>query len=116
MGADDDRRRFAAFLATQPMTSGITAEQVALAQSRDELGITSLNMIMLLLNYIHESANDSVTLRPEWVSRLGDVDGIISVLHEIDAAAQDTAATDAASTDAAGTDTATMGLAEPART
>jgi hypothetical protein len=39
------------------------------------------------VNYIDEYANDTVTLRPEWVSRLGDVDGIVSVLHEIDASA-----------------------------
>ena len=106
MSADDDRRKLAEFLATQPMTGDITHEQVARAQSRDELGITSLNMIMILLNYIHEYTNDTVTLRPEWVSRLGDIDGIVSVLHEIDAAVTATAATDAAA----------MGLAAPART
>ncbi len=85
MGADDYRRRFAEFLATQPMTSDITYDQVVQAKSREELGISSLNMILVLVNYINEYTNDTVTLRPEWVSRLGDVDGIVSVLREIDA-------------------------------
>jgi hypothetical protein len=85
MAADDYRRKFADFLATQPMTKELTYEQVVLAQSRQELGISSLNMILLLVNYINEYTHDTVALRPEWVSRLGDVDGIVSVLREIDA-------------------------------
>jgi hypothetical protein len=85
--AANDRRKFAEFLAKQPITSDITYEQVVRAKSRQDLGISSLNMIMVLVNYIDEYANDTVTLRPEWVSRLGDVDGIVSVLHEIDASA-----------------------------
>jgi hypothetical protein len=86
MSADDDaRRRFAEFLATQPMTSDITYEQVARAQTREELGISSLNMVLVLVNYIKVYTNDTVTLRPEWVSHLGDIDGIVAVLREIDA-------------------------------
>jgi hypothetical protein len=84
MDADDYRRKFADFLATQPMTKDITYEQVAAANSRDELGLSSLNMVLVLVNYITEYTNDTVTLRPEWVSLLGDVDGIVSVLREID--------------------------------
>ncbi|HWU09761.1 MAG TPA: hypothetical protein VN520_25865 [Streptomyces sp.] len=84
MSADDDRARFADFLRTQPMTAGLTREDVERATTREELGISSLNMILLLVNYIKEKANDSVQLRPEWVSRLGDVDGIVSVVREID--------------------------------
>lgn len=85
-----ERRKLADFLATQPMTSEITHEQVLAAGSREDLGITSLNMIVLLLSYIHEFTGDTVELRPEWVSRLGDVDGIVGVLHDIDARALST--------------------------
>lgn len=92
MSGEDYRRKFADFLATQAMTSDITHEQVMAAQSREELGITSLNMILVLVNYINEHAGGTVELRPEWVSELGDVDGIVSVLREIDAAAHATAA------------------------
>jgi hypothetical protein len=85
MDADDYRRKFAEFLATQPTGGDLTYEQVVQAQSRQELGISSLNMIMVLLNYIKKYTNGGITVRPEWVLRLNDVDGIISVLREIDA-------------------------------
>ncbi|MEU8511572.1 hypothetical protein AB0C76_08305 [Kitasatospora sp. NPDC048722] len=85
MSTDEYRRKFADFLATQPMTSDITYEQVARAKTRDELGISSLNMVLVLVNYIDKFTNNTVTMRPEWVSLLGDVDGILSVLRQIDA-------------------------------
>ncbi|MFY1652841.1 hypothetical protein ACN27J_18360 [Solwaraspora sp. WMMB762] len=86
MGTDDGYRlKFAEFLATQPVAKDVTAEQVLRAQTRDELGISSLNMIVVILNYIKEHTNDTVTLRPEWVPRMVDVDGIVAVLREIDA-------------------------------
>jgi hypothetical protein len=87
MDTDDYRHKFAEFLATQPIGGGLTYEQIVRAQSREELGISSLNTIMLLLNYVKEYTNNTVTLRPEWVLRLGDIDGIVSVLREIDASA-----------------------------
>ncbi|MFJ8430160.1 hypothetical protein ACIQ9P_02535 [Kitasatospora sp. NPDC094019] len=87
MSNDEYRRKFADFLATQPMTSGITYEQVARARTRDELGISSLNMVLVLVNYIEKFTNNTVTMRPEWVSLLGEVDGIVSVLEQIDASA-----------------------------
>lgn len=86
MGADDDYRlKLAAFLATQPVAKGVTTEQVLKARTRDELGITSLNMIVVMLNYLKDHTDGSVALRPEWVPRMVDVDGIVAVLREIDA-------------------------------
>lgn len=87
MDAEDYRRRFAEFLATQPTGNELTYEQIVRAQSRQELGISSLNMIVVLLNYIKKYTNGGITVRPEWVLRLNDVDGIISVLCEIDESA-----------------------------
>jgi|SRR5690242_15724999 len=84
MGTDDYRRIFADFLATQPMTSEVTYEQVANARTRDDLGISSLNMVLVMVNYLKERTNDTVALRPEWVSKLTDMDGIVAVLREID--------------------------------
>ena len=84
--AEDYRRVLADFLATQPATKEVTYEQVAAARTRDDLGISSLNMIMVLVEYIKVRTNDTVALQPEWVSKLTDMDGIISVLHAIDAA------------------------------
>jgi hypothetical protein len=85
MAANDYRRKLADFLATQAETSDVTYDQVARAQSREDLGISSLNMVLVLVNYIREHTNGTVALDPEWVSRLDDVDGIVSVLSEIDA-------------------------------
>ncbi|GAA3753329.1 hypothetical protein [Salinactinospora qingdaonensis] len=81
---DEYLSKFSDFLRTQQMTSHLTHEEVVQAHTREELGISSLNMIMLLMNYIKEHANDSVSLKPEWVSRLNDLEGIVSVLREID--------------------------------
>ena len=91
MDADDYRHKFAEFLATQPIGGDLSHEQVVRAQSREELGISSLSMIVVLLNYIKKYTNGTVTLRPEWVPRLNDVDGIVSVLRDIDASAAESA-------------------------
>ncbi|AXB41495.1 hypothetical protein [Amycolatopsis albispora] len=85
MATDDYRQRFAEILATQPFGDGLTYEQVARARSRQELGISSLNMIIVLMNYINKYTDGTITVRPEWVPRLNDIDGIVSVLREIDA-------------------------------
>ncbi|KAB2975304.1 hypothetical protein F8R89_26865 [Streptomyces sp. SS1-1] len=87
MTTDDYRRKFADFLAKQPMTADLTPEQVEGATTRADLGISSLNMVLILVRYIEEYTGNSVTMQPEWVSRLGDVEGILSVLREIDASA-----------------------------
>jgi hypothetical protein len=87
MAADDYRHKFAEFLATQPTGAGLTYEQIVRARSRQELGISSLNMIVVLMNYIKKYTNGGVTIRPEWVPRLNDIDDIASVLREIDASA-----------------------------
>ncbi len=84
MGTDDYRQKFAEFLTTQAAGDGLSCEQIVQADSRKELGISSLNMIVVLLNYIKKHTNSGITVRPEWVLRLNDVDGIISVLREID--------------------------------
>jgi len=102
MDTDGYRHRFAEFLATQPLGAELSYEQVVRAQTRQELGITSLNMIVLLLNYIKKYAGGTVTLRPEWVLRLNDIDGITSVLRDIDATTAETS-------------TAGASTAEPAR-
>ena len=51
MATDDHRQRFAEILATQPVGDGLTYEQVVKAQTRQELGISSLNMIIVLMNH-----------------------------------------------------------------
>ncbi|MFI9243924.1 hypothetical protein ACIGXF_15290 [Streptomyces sp. NPDC053086] len=91
MSADDYLHKLADFLRTQPATSELTYEDISRATSREELGISSLNIILVLVNYIKEHADNRVTLKPEWVSRLNDVDGIVSVLREIDESSREQA-------------------------
>jgi hypothetical protein len=85
MDADGYRHKFAEFLTTEEMADGLTYEQIMTAQTRQDLGISSLNMILVLTHYIEKYANGAVVIQPEWVSLLDDVDGIASVLREIDA-------------------------------
>jgi uncharacterized protein YjbI with pentapeptide repeats len=104
MAADDYRHKFAEFLSTQPVGGDLSYERIVRAQTRQELGISSLNMIMVLLNYIKKYTNGGITVRPEWVLRLNDVDGIISVLREIDASEVDASEADASEADASEAD------------
>ncbi|MET8140442.1 hypothetical protein ABZU32_09055 [Sphaerisporangium sp. NPDC005288] len=84
---DDRLRNFVDFLGTQPMAPDLTYEEVAQSTSRAELGISSLNILILVNNYIEEKADGKIALRPEWVPMLDDVEGILSVIEEIDAGA-----------------------------
>lgn len=81
---DEYLRKFAGFLATQPMTAELGYDEVAQAKTREELGISSLNAILLIVNYVKENADGKVDIRPEWVPRLNDIEDILSVLKEID--------------------------------
>jgi hypothetical protein len=79
-------KKFVDFLQTQPLAQELSYDDVAQASTREELGIGSLSIIMMISNYIKENAS-GVMIKPEWVSRLNDVDGILSVLREIDQSA-----------------------------
>ena len=74
------------FLSTQPETAHLTEEQVTADATREELGIGSLAVILLVNNYIQANA-PGVMIDPAWVPRLNDGAGIISVLDEIDQSA-----------------------------
>lgn len=84
--ADDDvyLKKFADFLATQPVASGLAYEDVARAKTRDELGISSLNIILIVSNYLKERTGGTMSIQPVWVSRLNDIAGIASVFREIE--------------------------------
>lgn len=86
MSDDEYLKTFVDFLGTQPGVPPLTYEDVARAKTRDELGISSLSIILILVNYLKERTGDTVALQPEWVSRLHDVDGIVSVIRLIEEA------------------------------
>jgi hypothetical protein len=92
MGADaeaplDDEaylRKFVDFLGTQPAGQDLDLGGVAPGMRRDELGISSLNVIMLVMAYLKKNGAPGVRFSPRWVARLENVDGILTVLREID--------------------------------
>lgn len=67
----------------------IAMTDVTAESTRKELGIGSLDVIMLILKYIGDR---QVELRPEWVSELETVAGICTVFRRIDQAAAETSA------------------------
>lgn len=84
---DDYLRRFVDFATEQNMVSGLDPAEVAPSTRRDELGISSLNIILLLANYMKERGASELAFRPEWVARLDVVEGILAVMREVDQAA-----------------------------
>jgi hypothetical protein len=77
------REKFLNFAISEGFLSSVSADDVARSSTRDDLGLSSLNVILLIVNYLKQNSRD-VTLDPEWVASLDDVDGIISVMREID--------------------------------
>lgn len=87
--ADVYLRKFYAFLETQELARELSYDDVVQATTREELGVGSLEIIVLLSDYIQTVAkSDDITFKPEWVSWLNNIDGILAVLHEIDMDAQ----------------------------
>jgi hypothetical protein len=84
MGFEDHLVALCAFLQTQKHL-GIRIELDALkaASKPDELGITSLSVILLLVNYMEVSGMSSEQFNPEWVSSLDSIEGIVSVFREL---------------------------------
>jgi hypothetical protein len=93
--ADSDAylRKFVDFLGTQEVVRDLDLEGVARGKRRDELGISSLNIIMLVMAYLKKNGAPGVRFSPRWVASLETVDGILTVLREIDGTALAHAAT-----------------------
>jgi hypothetical protein len=82
--AAPDLRYFLAFVDEQGMGGRVDAAQAQGARRRDDLGITSLEIIMLIANYMSLRGADTAGFKPEWVTQLDDVAGIVLVMAEID--------------------------------
>lgn len=89
--ADEHLRRFADYVAGQG-GHALTYDDFVACDNRAELGISSLDMLILLAGYIDATAGGTVALQPEWVPMLDDVAGIRAVVAEIDVAAGGSAA------------------------
>lgn len=86
VGAEPDEhlRRFVDYVAGQGSGVTLSYSDVATSTTRAELGIGSLDMLILLAGYADATTGGAVTLQPEWVPMLDDVEGIRTVLVEID--------------------------------
>jgi hypothetical protein len=82
-GTDDYLGEFCAFLQTQDYLGPIAVEELRRAQTRDDLGFTSLAVIMLVVNFMEARGVPTDEFDSEWVGRLESVEGIISVLRDI---------------------------------
>lgn len=82
---DDYRMKLHAFLKTQDyMPNEIGLEPLRTACKRDELGITSLGIIMLVANYMEANGVPNAEFNPDWINDFETVDGILSVMRAID--------------------------------
>jgi acyl carrier protein len=75
------------FMNGQDYLQPLDVDSITLVKRREELGITSLAVIMLVANYMEKNGVSGSDFKPEWVSRLDEIAGIISVFREIDAEA-----------------------------
>jgi hypothetical protein len=83
-----DLLKLCSFINGQTYLRDISIEALRAARSREELGITSLEVILLVSNYMQSAGLAESCFKPEWVMALDDLPGIIRVFKEIDGAAQ----------------------------
>ena len=72
--SDDDLANLSAFMNSQEfMTSMISVDLLRQSSTREQLGITSLDVILLVANYMETKGLDGSSFRPAWVVRLDQV-------------------------------------------
>lgn len=81
---DDQLVAFVDFLNTQNVAPELSYEEVAQAGSTADLGISSLNIILVVVNYLKEATGDTVDFDPDWVPLLDSVAGVRTVIATID--------------------------------
>lgn len=65
------------------------AERLLPMASRDDLPLTSLEVIMLLIKHMENLSVDTGDFSPDWVELLNTIPGIILVMNKIEARAAD---------------------------
>jgi hypothetical protein len=69
------------------LSTTVTPEAVASVTRRTDLGISSLEVILVVDAYLRSRPESGLTVQADWVPRLDEVAGILSVFEEIDRAA-----------------------------
>ena len=73
-----------AFINIQDYLGRVSVDALRTSRTREELGITSLAVIMLVANYMQASGVSHMEFNPDWVGKLDYVEGIVAVFREID--------------------------------
>jgi acyl carrier protein len=81
---DNYRQRLVDLAVSEGLLSNTTVDEIRPDRSRGDLGLTSLNVILLIAGYLEQSSGD-ITFDPEWVASLETIGGIITVMQNIDA-------------------------------
>jgi hypothetical protein len=81
---EDYVAKFVDCVHSQGLGLDLSVDDVKPDMRRAELGISSLEVIVVVAAYIAAGPDSSLQVAPEWVPRLDDVAGILSVLEEID--------------------------------
>lgn len=63
---------------------GCTPESLANAAHRDAVGLASLEVILIIAQYMERVGRDIGDFAPEWVEHLESPSGIVSVMRLID--------------------------------
>jgi hypothetical protein len=79
----DYKETFLELATSEGLLKGVGVEDLKIDTTRDDLGITSLAVILLIANHLQATA-PGVEMNPAWVPSLEGVEGIASVLREID--------------------------------
>lgn len=69
------------------LSTTVTPEAVASVTRRTDLGISSLEVILVVDAYLRSRPASGLTVQAAWVPRLDEVAGILAVFEEIDQAA-----------------------------
>jgi hypothetical protein len=75
------------FLNSQDYVGKVDFERFKASKNVTDLGITSLGVIALTASYLKTRGLSAAAFDPQWVSRLGEVAGLVSVFSEIDSLA-----------------------------
>ena len=82
---EDYTTKLHAFLKTQEFVQHtIGLDALRAARRRDELGITSLGIIMLVANYMEVNGVPNAEFQPDWINEFETVSGILSIMRAID--------------------------------
>lgn len=85
----DDLTRLHTLAGAQGFAADVDLDRFRAAERRADIGLGSLEVIMLIANYMTERGLDTANFSPDWVVRLDRITGIVAVLHDIDAMAGD---------------------------